>query len=80
MIDARQRLHNIRTKVRLISNRIWRMEGWGVCTGDLERAFVLHEMDTLAGIDPRPLPEEVDRALGRKPPLSASQVWEALIK
>lgn len=62
MIDARQRVKNIRTKVRLISDRIWRNEGWGVCTGDLERAFILREMDLLAGIQPVSVPDEVRRA------------------
>ncbi len=63
MLDARQRLRNIRTKVRLISDRIWRNEGWGVCTGDLERAFIIREMDLLAGLPPPPLPDEAQRAL-----------------
>jgi hypothetical protein len=62
MINARQRVHNIRTKVRLISDRIWRTEGWGVCTGDLERSFILREMDRLAGIEPQPVPAEAVRA------------------
>lgn len=62
-LTARQRVRNIRTKVRLISDRIWRKEGWGVCTGDLERAFILREIDTLAGTEPEPLPDEVRRAL-----------------
>lgn len=64
-ICAKQRVRNIRTKVRLISDRIWRNEGWGVCTGDLERAFILREMDLLAGITPDPIPDEVKRALAR---------------
>lgn len=62
-IPAKQRVRNIRTKVRLISDRIWRYEGWGVCTGDLEQAFILREMDTLAGITPDPIPEEAERAM-----------------
>jgi len=62
MINAEQRVHNIRTKVRLISDRIWRTEGWGVCTGDLERAFILREMDILAGLPPEPPPDEARRA------------------
>lgn len=62
-INAQQRVHNIRTKVRLISDRIWRNEGWGVCTGDLERAFILREMDMLAGIQPDPIPREAQRAI-----------------
>jgi hypothetical protein len=52
MIDATQRLHNIRTKVRLISDRILRAEGWGVCTGDLERKFILREMDNSCRYQP----------------------------
>lgn len=67
MINAKQRVHNIRTKVRLISDRIWRTEGWGVCTGDLERAFILREMDVLAGLTPDPIPPEARRALEPKP-------------
>ena len=63
LLTARQRVHNIRTKVRLISDRIWRKEGWGVCTGDLERAFILREIDNLAGREPEPLPDEVRRAI-----------------
>jgi hypothetical protein len=66
-ISAQQRVHNIRTKVRLISDRIWRSEGWGVCTGDLERAFILREMDILAGLMPDPIPPEARRALEPKP-------------
>ena len=62
-IDAKQRVRLIRTKVRLVSDRIWRKEGWGVCTGDLERALILREMDKLAGIRPDPLPREVSAAL-----------------
>jgi hypothetical protein len=61
-LRAEQKLRNIRTKVRLISDRIWRKEGWGVCTGDLERVFVLREIDALAGNEPPPLPPEVKRA------------------
>lgn len=63
-LTARQKVQNIRTKVRLISDRIWRLDGYGICTGDLERAFILHEMDKLAGVPPAPLPEAVHRALG----------------
>lgn len=63
MLTARQRVANIRTKVRLISDRIWRNEGWGVCTGDLERHFILREMDVLAGVEPDPLLPEINRAL-----------------
>lgn len=66
-LNATQRVHNIRTKVRLISDRIWRTEGWGVCTGDLERAFILREMDMLAGLMPDPIPPEARRALEQKP-------------
>lgn len=73
-IDAAQRMRNIRTKARLVSDRIWRTEGWGVCTGDLERAFVLREMDALAGIEPQPAPKEVMRALGRDPAHQAREV------
>jgi hypothetical protein len=62
-LNAEQRVHNIRTKVRLISDRIWRNEGWGICTGDLERAFILREMDRLAGLTPEPMPDEVGRAI-----------------
>jgi hypothetical protein len=62
-LTARHRVRNIRTKVRLISDRIWRKEGWGVCTGDLEQAFLLREIDTLVGVQPEPLPDEVRRAL-----------------
>jgi len=66
-LNANQRIRNIRTKVRLISDRIWRNEGWGVCTGDLERAFIRREMDLLAGITPEAIPEEARRAMGRNP-------------
>jgi hypothetical protein len=66
-LTARQRLRNIRTKVRLISDRIWRYEGWGVGTGDLEQAFIRREMDMLAGLPPEPLPDEVRRALSKEP-------------
>jgi hypothetical protein len=65
MISAHQRVLNIQTKVRLISDRIWRTEGWGVCTGDLERAFILMEMDRLAGLPPEAPPPEVLRAMGK---------------
>lgn len=63
MINAAQRLHNIKTKARLIAARIWRREGWYPCTGDLERSFILREMDLLAGIPPQPVPAEAIRAL-----------------
>lgn len=63
MINARQRVRNIRTKVRLVSDRIWRIDGYGICTGDLERELILREMDILAGIQPEPAPDEVHRAL-----------------
>jgi len=56
-------MKNIRTKVRLISDRIWRQEGWGICTGDLEVIFLMRELDRLAGIELTPLPDEVRRAL-----------------
>ena len=49
MIDGKQRLHNIRTKVRLLSDRHWRTEGWGICTGDLERDLIVKELDRLLG-------------------------------
>lgn len=63
MLNAEQRMRNIRTKVKLVSIRIWRHEGWGVCTGDLERDLILREMDKLAGLEPAPIPDEVRRAL-----------------
>jgi hypothetical protein len=62
-LSAQQKLRNFRTKARLIGDRIWRKEGWGVCTGDLEHAFIVQELDRLAGLTPEPLPDEVRRAL-----------------
>jgi len=50
-MDAKQRFHNIRTKVRLTSERTWRTEGYGPCTGDLEREFVIKEMDRLPPVE-----------------------------
>lgn len=64
-IDAARRIRNISAKVRLISDYIWRTEGWGVCTGDLERAFIRRELDRLAGVPPEALPEEARRAIFR---------------
>jgi hypothetical protein len=63
MLNSKQTVHNIRVKVRLISERIWRREGWGVCTGDLERYFIMREIDVRGGFAPQPLPDEVRRAL-----------------
>lgn len=63
MLTTEQRLHNIRTKVRLVSDRIWRKEAWGICTGDLERILIVREMDKLAGLPLRPLPKIIVTAL-----------------
>lgn len=48
-LTGEQRLRQIRTKVRLVAERHWRDKGWGLCTGDLERDFILKEFDRLAG-------------------------------
>jgi hypothetical protein len=66
MKDAEQTVHNIRIKVRLISDRIWRLEGWGVCTGDLERYFIMRELDVRGGFVPKPLPDYVRRAFASR--------------
>jgi hypothetical protein len=63
MLTTEQRLHNIRTKVRLVSDRVWHKEGWGICTGDLELMLIIREMDKLAGLPVRPLPTVVVTAL-----------------
>jgi 5-carboxymethyl-2-hydroxymuconate isomerase len=62
-LNAQQRIRNIRTKVRLISDRIWRIDGYGVCTGEMEKAFVRRELDLLAGLTPEAIPREASRAL-----------------